>query len=170
MFFSHFYYNKSITWFLLCRSANVEDIFNVNVFFKCKCQCSINDNSFKYIYHGLLNTRPYFSHFRGHRKQSKVMLRNWMGFDGLTFFLFEQKYFIIFNCLLCAFKTIIIKGIAYVQCQRWVIKLNFKRKAFGELFAIRKKLFYVKRKFMCRETFDVIFYIFEKWRRVQKKY
>ena len=30
------------------------------------------------------------------------------------------------------FKILIIQGIVYVQFQRWVIKLTFKRKAFGE--------------------------------------
>ena len=43
------------------------------------------------------------------------------------------------------------------------IKINFKRKAFGEFFVIRKKLFYVKRNVTCKETFlDVIFHIFDK--------
>ena len=45
-------------------------------------------------------------------------------------------------------------------------KIKFKRKAFGKFFVIRKKLFYVKRIFMCRGCrktfFDVIFYIFDK--------
>ena len=42
-------------------------------------------------------------------------------------------------------------------------KIKFKRKTFGEFVVVRKKLFYVKKNFMCRETFfDVIFYIFDK--------
>ena len=50
-------------------------------------------------------------------------------------------------------------------------KIKFKRNALGEFFVIRKKLFYVKMIFLFTETFfDVIFYIFDKWRRVQKKY
>ena len=71
------------------------------------------------------------------------------------------------------FKILIIQGIVYVQFQRWVIKLTFKRKAFGEsLMSQGKKLFYVKGNIMCTGTFvDAIFYIFDKWRRrVQKKY
>ena len=87
--------------------------------------------------------------------------------NGLTFF-----SSLTFYCLLYAFKIIIIKGIAYVQCQRWVIELSLKRKLFAEIFVIRKKLFYVKRNFMYRETFfDVIFHIFDNGRRrVQRKY
>ena len=53
------------------------------------------------------------------------------------FFLFQQKYFIIFNLLLCSFKIIVIKGIVYIQCQRAVIKLSFKRKPFSEYIVIR---------------------------------
>ena len=42
-------------------------------------------------------------------------------------------------------------------------KIRFKREAFSELFVMRKRFFYVKGNFMCRETFfDVIFYIFDK--------
>ena len=42
-------------------------------------------------------------------------------------------------------------------------KIKFKRKALGEFFFIRKKLFYVKMIFLFTETFfDVIFYIFDK--------
>ena len=54
-----------------------------------------------------------------------------------------------------------------------VTELSLKRKSFGEIVVIRKKLFYVKRNFMCREFilsfFDVIFHIFDKGRRVQRK-
>ena len=71
--------------------------------------------------------------------------------NGLTFF-----SSLTFYCLLYAFKIIIIKGIAYVQCQRWVIELSLKRKSFAEIFVIRKKLFYVKRNFMCREPLFLI--------------
>ena len=50
-------------------------------------------------------------------------------------------------------------------------KIKFKRKAFGKIFLIRKKLFYIKRNCMCRKTFfSVMSYIFEKCRRVQEKY
>ena len=110
--------------------------------------------------------------------------------NALTFFLFWQKYFIIFNFLLCTFKIIIIiiiiiiittliiiiiiiitKNIIHVQCQRWVMKSSLKEKhlVIWKAFVIRKKLVLRKDD---RETFlDIIFYIFDKWRkRVKKKY
>ena len=39
-------------------------------------------------------------------------------------------------------------------------KIKFKRKAFGKFFVIRKKLFYIKRNFMRRETFSMLYFIF----------
>ena len=39
--------NKSITGFAISRLVDVEDVFNVNIFFKCK-YVRINDYSFKY--------------------------------------------------------------------------------------------------------------------------
>ena len=64
-----------------------------------------------------------------------------------------HKYFIILNFFLCAFK-LMIKGIVYVQCLRSVIKLSFERKAFGQHFLChKKKLFYIKRNFIQRESF-----------------
>ena len=39
-------------------------------------------------------------------------------------------------------------------------KIKFKRKSFGEYFVIRKKLFYVKRNVMCRETFSILYLYF----------
>ena len=59
--------------------------------------------------------RPIRKKKKRNRKQSQAMLKK---LNALTLFLFQQKYSIIFNCLLCAFKIIIIKGIVYVQCQR----------------------------------------------------
>ena len=44
-------------------------------------------------------------------------------------------YLIIFKFLLCAFKIILMKGIVYIQCKRWVIKLSFKWKALGEFMS-----------------------------------
>ena len=94
--------------------------------------------------------------------------------NALTFFLF---YFTIFDFLLCTLKIIIIiiiiitKDIIHVQCQRWVMKPSLKEKylVIWKAFAIRKKLV------LCTddtETFlDIIFYIFDKWRkRVKKNY
>ena len=40
--------SKSIPGFSISRLANVEDFFNVNIFFKCK-YVRINDYSFKYV-------------------------------------------------------------------------------------------------------------------------
>ena len=40
--------NKSIPGFFISRLANVEDFFNVNIFFICK-YVRINDYSFKYV-------------------------------------------------------------------------------------------------------------------------
>ena len=40
--------SKSIPGIFTSRLANVEDFFNVNVFFKCK-HVRINDDSFKYV-------------------------------------------------------------------------------------------------------------------------
>ena len=40
--------SKSIPTFSICRLANVEDFFNVNIFFQCK-YVRINDYSFKYV-------------------------------------------------------------------------------------------------------------------------
>ena len=40
--------SKSILGFSISRLANVEDFFNVNIFFKCK-YVRINDYSFKYV-------------------------------------------------------------------------------------------------------------------------
>ena len=42
-------YRKSIPDFSIGRSADAEDFFNVNIFFKCKYM-RINDYSFKYVY------------------------------------------------------------------------------------------------------------------------
>ena len=42
-------YRKSIPGFSIGRSADAEDFFNVNIFFKCKYM-RINDYSFKYVY------------------------------------------------------------------------------------------------------------------------
>ena len=39
-------------------------------------------------------------------------------------------------------------------------KIKFKRKSFGEYFVIRKKLFYVKRNVICRETFSILYLYF----------
>ena len=39
-------------------------------------------------------------------------------------------------------------------------KIKFKRKSFGEYFVIRKKLFYVKRNVMFRETFSILYLYF----------
>ena len=41
-------FSKSIPDFSISRLANVEDFFNVNIFFKCK-YVRINDYSFKYV-------------------------------------------------------------------------------------------------------------------------
>ena len=40
--------SKSIPGFSISRSANAEEFFNVNIFFKCK-YVRINDYSFKYV-------------------------------------------------------------------------------------------------------------------------
>ena len=40
--------SKSIPGFSISRLANVEDFFNVNIFFKCK-YVRINGYSFKYV-------------------------------------------------------------------------------------------------------------------------
>ena len=47
LFSSLFYYSKSITWFFHQQISNLEDFFNVNIFFKCKLNInmSINDHS-----------------------------------------------------------------------------------------------------------------------------
>ena len=55
---------------------------------------------------------------------------------GWLVFLCQQEYFIIFSFLLCAFKMIMIKGIAYVQCQKWVIKLSLKDKHFWVFYVM----------------------------------
>ena len=39
-------------------------------------------------------------------------------------------------------------------------KIKFKRKVFGKFFVSRKKLFYLKRNFMCREFFSMLYFIF----------
>ena len=66
---------------------------------------------------------------------------------------------------------IITNDIIHVQCQRWVMKPSLKEKhlVIWKTFAIRKKLVLCKD---YRETFlDIIFYIFDKWRKtVKKKY
>ena len=55
--------------------------------------------------------------------------------NGLISF-FSNKNIWYFDFPLCAFKIIIItKDIAYTQCERWVIKLSFKRKALGEIMS-----------------------------------
>ena len=41
--------SKSIPGFSISRLANVEELFNVNIFFKCK-NGRISDYSFKYVY------------------------------------------------------------------------------------------------------------------------
>ena len=93
--------------------------------------------------------------------------------NALTFFLF---YFTIFDFLLCTFKIIIIiiiiiitKDIIHVQCQRWVMKPSLKEKhlVIWKASVIRKKLVLCKDD---RETFlNIIFYIFDKWRKIVKK-
>ena len=62
-----------------------------------------------------------------------------------------------------------VNGIVYVQCERWVIKLSLKEKYLVVFWCHKKKTFLYKED---RETFfDIIFYIFDKWRkRVEKKY
>ena len=77
--------------------------------------------------------------------------------NGVTFFLFCQNYFILFNFLLCAFKIIMIKGIVYVQCQRWVIKLTLKEKHAVIFLFKQKNLFYVKR---IDKHFSILYCIF----------
>ena len=79
------------------------------------------------------------------RKEIKVMLKK---LNGVIFFLFQQKYFIMHNFFLCAFKLMMIKSIVYIQCKRWVIKLSFKRKALGEYFLCHKKKIV-----LCKEEF-----------------
>ena len=64
---------------------------------------------------------------------------------------------------------IITKDIIHVQCQRWVMKPSLKEKhlVIWKAFAIRKKHVFSKDD---RETFlDIIFYIFDKWRKIVKK-
>ena len=58
--------------------------------------------------------------------------------NELTFF-FSSKNFTIFNFLLFAFKIIMIKGIVYVQCQRWVVKLSLKEKYLVIFWCHKKK-------------------------------
>ena len=49
------------------------------------------------------------------------------------FFSFLTKIFDNINFLLCTFEIIIIiKGIVYIQCEMWAIKLSFLRKALSE--------------------------------------
>ena len=58
--------------------------------------------------------------------------------NELTFF-FSNKNFTIFNFLLFAFKIIMTKGIVYVQCQRWVVKLGLKEKYLVIFWCHKKK-------------------------------
>ena len=52
-----------------------------------------------------------------------------------------------------------IKGIVYLQCQRWVMKLSLKESIWWFFYVIRKKLA------LCKEDgesfFDIGFYIFD---------
>ena len=75
------------------------------------------------------------------RNRIRSCWRNWM---GQFFFFSKQKYFVIFNCLLFAFKIIMIKGIDYVQCQRWVImKLSLKEKHLVIFYVNKKKTCFI---------------------------
>ena len=54
-----------------------------------------------------------------------------------------------------------IKDIVYVQCQRWIIRLSFKMKAFGEFFMSKEKNFsYVKRILCIDKLFSILSFIF----------
>ena len=109
-----FYMCKSTTWFLCKQSTNSERVIPWST-------------EYRFIF--LTFKSPIYV-------QVQVILKK---LNGTIFLLLEQKYFIILNFLFCDFNLIIIKVTIYIQCQRWVIKLSFKRKTFGEHFLCHKK-------------------------------